>query len=132
MWKKGVQLNGVPRIVGINNLSIGHDISFNDNVFIHAGGMVKIGDKVTLSHGVSILSVGLDTLNYSENAQKKYRDHITKSVSIGEGTWLAANVTVCPGVSIADNCIVAAGAVVASDLKKSNSLYAGVPAKLIK
>lgn len=39
---------------------------------------VIIGNKVTLSHGVTILSVGLDTTSYAENAEKKYRDHIRK------------------------------------------------------
>ena len=51
---------------------------------------------------------------------------------INEGTWLAANVVVCPGVTIAKNCIIAAGAVVSSDLAEEGCLYGGVPARFIK
>lgn len=51
---------------------------------------------------------------------------------IGEGTWIAANVTVCPGSIIGRECIIAAGAVVCGKLDEDSCVYAGVPAKKIK
>ena len=95
-------------------------------------GGVSIGDRVTLSRGVTILTAGLDARDYIKNAGKRYRDHVIKDVVIGEGTWLAANVLVCPGVTIAKNCIIAAGAVVSSNLTEEGCLYGGIPARLIK
>ena len=53
------------------------------------------------------------------------------SVNIGDDVWLGGNVTILPGVSIGNNVIVAAGAVVTKDIP-DNTLVAGVPAKKIR
>ncbi len=45
--------------------------------------------------------------------------------------WIGANVTVVPGVTIGNNAIIVAGAVVTKDVD-SNTVVGGVPAKLIK
>ena len=52
-------------------------------------------------------------------------------ISIGEDCWLGGGVVVCPGVSIGDRCIIAAGSVVTRDIP-SDSLAAGVPAVVKK
>ena len=132
LWGKRVQINGIPRITGRDKLDVGYDVSINENCFLQCGGGVTIGNRVTLSHGVTIFTAGLDTLHYSENSDKRFREHVKKSVSIGEGTWCAANVTVCPGAVIPERCIIAAGSVVCGDLKESDCVYGGVPAKLIR
>lgn len=132
IWGKRLQINGVPSIIGIKNLELGMDVSINGNVTIQCSGGVQIGDRVTISRGTTILTAGLDTENYIENSKRKYRDHIIRKVVVGEGTWLAANVLVCPGARIGNNCIVAAGSVVAKDCSENNCIYGGVPAKMIK
>lgn len=96
------------------------------------GGGISIGDCVTISHGCTILAAGLDSVDYPNKCMEKYRKHVFKSVRIGDGVWLGANVTVCPGVIIAPRIIVGAGAVVSKDLDKEGWLYGGVPAKPIK
>ena len=111
---------------------MGQNVSINENVYIQAAGGVTIGDRVTLSRNVMILTCGLETKNYIHNASKVSRDHITKSVDIGEGTWLAAGTIVCPGATIARNCIVSAGSVVTKSLTTENALYGGNPARFIK
>jgi acetyltransferase-like isoleucine patch superfamily enzyme len=55
----------------------------------------------------------------------------TKNIIIGKHVWLAANVQVLKGVSIGNNCIVGARAVVTKNIP-ANSLAVGVPAKVIK
>ena len=50
---------------------------------------------------------------------------------IAKQVWLGANVTVLQGVTIGDNAIVAAGAVVTKDVP-ANAIVGGVPAKVIK
>ncbi|WP_325049140.1 DapH/DapD/GlmU-related protein [Alginatibacterium sediminis] len=52
-------------------------------------------------------------------------------IQIGNSVWIGANVTICPGVSIADNVVVGAGSVVTKDLPE-NCVCAGVPAKVIR
>ena len=61
----------------------------------------------------------------------KFQDLELKKVKIGEGVWLGAHVVVMPGVTIGDNSVVGAGAVVTKDIP-SYSIAAGVPAKVIK
>lgn len=45
--------------------------------------------------------------------------------------WIGAGVSVLPGVSIGDNCVIGAGSVVVKDIP-SDSLAAGNPCKIIK
>jgi acetyltransferase-like isoleucine patch superfamily enzyme len=45
--------------------------------------------------------------------------------------WIGANATICPGVSIGDGAVIAAGAVVTENVP-DNTVYGGVPAKFIK
>ncbi len=49
-------------------------------------------------------------------------------IVIGDGCWLGTRVTVLPGVTIGEGCMIAAGAVVTSDCEP-NGLYAGIPAR---
>lgn len=132
LWNKRIQINGIPQIYDAKNLAIGKDVSINDGVVLQSYGGISIGNNVTISRNVTILTIGLDTADYIHNSMKKHRDHIMKKVIIQDGTWLCANVTVLPGVKIASCCIVAAGAVVTHDLNEENCIYGGVPAKLIK
>lgn len=52
-------------------------------------------------------------------------------IRIGRGVWMGAHVTVLPGVTIGDNAIIAAGAVVAKDVP-ADMIVGGVPARVIK
>lgn len=54
-----------------------------------------------------------------------------KPVLIRKNAWIGAKATILPGVIIGENAVVAAGAVVTSDVPK-NSVVAGIPAKVIK
>jgi len=49
---------------------------------------------------------------------------------LGSGVWIAMQAFVCPFVSIADNSVVGARAVVASDVP-TGSVVAGNPARVI-
>ena len=54
-----------------------------------------------------------------------------KPVVIGNDCWFGANVVVCPGVTIGDNCVIGAGSVVTRDIP-ANSFAAGVPCRVIR
>ena len=49
----------------------------------------------------------------------------------GNDCWFGAGVTVCPGVTIGDNCVIGAGSVVTKDIP-SGSFAAGVPCRVIR
>ena len=50
---------------------------------------------------------------------------------IGRDVWIGGNCTILPGVTIGNNVVVAAGAVVTKDVP-DNCVVAGVPAKVIR
>ena len=54
-----------------------------------------------------------------------------KSVKIGNGVWIGANVTILPGVTVGENAVLAAGAVVTKDVP-ANSIVGGNLAKVIR
>ena len=54
-----------------------------------------------------------------------------KPVHIGNNCWFGASVTVCPGVTIGDNCVIGAGSVVTRDIP-ADSFAAGVPCRVIR
>lgn len=132
LWRKRIQLNGIPKIFCFSKLEIGENVSINDDVFIQASGGVRIGDCVTLSRNVMILTESIDIVDYLKISKEKLRPHVKKPVMIDSGTWIAAGVIICPGVKIAKDCVVAAGSVVTHDLNENQCFYAGNPAKLIR
>lgn len=132
LWGKNVQINGIPTIGNPKNFHLGKHVSLNDKCYIQSVGGVKLGNYVTISYGVTILTSGLDSKDYPDTCNCKNRKHLVAPVAIGDGVWLCANVTVTPGITIAPTIIVAAGSVVTKDLDKEGWLYGGVPAKPIK
>lgn len=130
-WLKGARVYGIPKVYFKNRVFLNKNVAINPNVFLHGAGGIKIGHQVVLSYGTAIISTGLDVTDWKNRIVGEER-HIDKEIVIGDNVWLCANVTVLPGVKICNNIVVAAGAVVANDLVEENSLYAGVPAKLIK
>lgn len=56
---------------------------------------------------------------------------ISNSVMIEDGAWVGSGVTVLPGVTIGKRAVIAAGSVVTKNVE-AESIYGGIPAKLIK
>lgn len=56
---------------------------------------------------------------------------VFNEVRIGNNVWCGANVVVTKDVTISDGAVIAAGTVVTQDIE-SDTLLAGIPAKLIK
>lgn len=109
----------------------GKNITIGKNVFINSGcrfqdqGGITIGDGALIGHNVV-----LATLNHDFAPEKRSMTHPAPIV-IGKNVWLGASVTVIPGVTIGDNAIIAAGAVVTKDVP-ANTVVGGVPARVIK
>ena len=61
----------------------------------------------------------------------EFDDIYEKEDMAGKNEWLGAGAIILPGVTVGENSIVAAGAVVTKDVP-SNTIVGGVPAKHIK
>lgn len=124
-----VILYGVPKYINAKNIAFGQNVRINDNVFFHASNKIKIGNNVTFSHGVTILTESYNVDDYKAYCKK---EHKSKPVTIGNNVWLGVNAIVLPGIKIADNIIVGAGSIVTHDLTEEYTIYAGNPAKKIR
>ena len=65
-------------------------------------------------------------MDYRERREPK---EYALPIKIGDDCWLGGGVIVCPGVTIGNRCIIAAGSVVTEDIP-DDSLAAGNPAKV--
>jgi len=107
------------------NTRIGKNVFINfDCTFLDLGG-ITIEDNVLIAPKVSILSEGHPI------AVADRQSLVPGSVHIKKNAWIGANASILPGVTIGENAIVAAGAVVVKDVP-DNTIVGGVPAKTIK
>ncbi|RRK11500.1 sugar O-acetyltransferase [Lactiplantibacillus garii] len=109
------------------NIHVGNNFLSNYNLTILDIAPVTIGDNVMIGPNVDIY-----TVNHPLTAKGR-RDALAKGfpVKIGNDVWIGGKVTITPGVTIGNNVVVAAGAVVTHDVP-DNVVVAGVPAKVIK
>lgn len=108
------------------NIHVGHDFLSNYNLTILDMAPVNIGNNVMIGP-----NCGIYTVNHplTPKGRRQYLAQ-AKPVTIGDDVWFGGSVTVLPGVTIGNNVVVAAGAVVTKDVP-DNTLVAGVPAKII-
>jgi maltose O-acetyltransferase len=112
---------------GSSKVKLGKNSFVSVRCLLDGSDWIVIGDDVHLAMGVSIL-----TSTHEIGLSKRRAGTLkTAGVTVGNGCWLGANVTVQPGVNIAEGCIIAAGSVVTSSTEP-NGLYAGIPAKRLK
>jgi maltose O-acetyltransferase len=108
-------------------LTIGARSWANRAVCIEGRGSVVIGEDVLIGPEVLIVT---STHEHAEGERVRATSTYLP-VHIGNHCWLGARVIVLPGVTIANDVTVAAGAVVASDIGPGG-LYGGVPARRLK
>jgi acetyltransferase-like isoleucine patch superfamily enzyme len=111
--------------------NFGQHIQLGKNVFInHACSFLDLGG-ITIEDDVQIgPKVNLITENHPlEPSKRKFLD--LKPILIKRNAWIGAAATILPGVTIGENAVVAAGAVVSKDVP-ANTVVGGVPAKIIK
>ena len=109
----------------------GKNIAVGENVFINAcchfqdQGGVTIGDGCQIGHNVVFA-----TLNHGL-APEERRHTFPAPIVLEKNVWVGSNATLLQGVTVGDNAVIAAGAVVTKDVA-ANTVVGGVPAKFIK
>ncbi|NES84605.1 MAG: acyltransferase [Moorea sp. SIO2B7] len=110
-------------------------IEIGDGCFINSGVRFECAPDVTIKIGnrVQIGSrCSFETMNHSVVLlEKNKRGGFPESIVVEDDVWLAARVTVLPGVTIGKGSVVAAGAVVTKDVPPY-TLVGGVPARMIR
>ena len=114
-----------------SKVKIGSKASINSNVMINARGKGKIiiGNNVLIGPNVVLRSN-----NHSfETSKIPVIDQGMNEgeIFINDDVWIGSNAVVLPNCKIGKGVIIAAGAVVTSDVE-SYSIVGGVPANLIK
>ena len=109
----------------------GLNITVGKNVFINAGCQFQDHGGIVLEDGVLIgHNTVIATLNHDQDFRRR-SSLIPKPVRICRDVWIGAGCVICPGVTVGEHSIVAAGAVVTKDVPP-DVVVAGVPARVIK
>lgn len=96
---------------------------------IDAGGGVEIGEEVRISYRCTIIS---NTHHISRSVWRRSRaGDRHRPVLIERGCWIGAAVTIYPGVTVREGCVINAGSVLASSTEP-NGLYASAAAVRVK
>jgi acetyltransferase-like isoleucine patch superfamily enzyme len=87
--------------------------------------LVEIGDECFIGHGVMFVNDTFASGGPARGDKTKW-----KSTKIGDSVSIGSNATILP-VTIADGCVIGAGAMVTRDLR-IRGVYAGNPARLLR
>lgn len=100
---------------------IGKHCGFSGNSIV-SDAQVIIGDYTILGANASI---------GDRDGHSTIYNTTPKAIIIGQHVWIGMNAIIMKGVTIGDNAIVAAGAIVNKDVP-ANAIVAGIPAKVVK
>ena len=104
-------------------------VSIGDNVRINEGVYMNAREKITIGNSVHISSFVI--INTGSLVPGDLEKHTESPVVIEDDVWIASGCIIGPGVRIGKGSIIAAGAVVTTDVEPY-TLVGGVPAKEIK
>lgn len=119
----------------------GKNTTFGDNFYMNYGcqlldvAPIKIGNNVMFGPNV-VVATPCHPLVAEERIMHTYEDgfhcwEYAKPIEIGDNVWVASSATICGGVKIGSNSVIAAGSVVVRDIP-DGVLAGGVPAKVIR
>ncbi len=111
----------------------GYRITLGPRTFVNCGAVmldvapITVGADVQIGPNVQLLT----PTHPIDPQQRRDKWEAAQPITIGDNVWLGGGVIVCPGVSIGQNTVVGAGAVVTRDLP-ANVVAVGNPAKVIR
>lgn len=111
------------------NASVGKNTKISSHTFICEG--VHIGDNVFIGHNVTFINDKYPRSANPDGSMQTEADWTVIETYIKNGASVGSSSTILCGVTVGENSIVGAGAVVTKDVPP-NTIVAGVPAKIIK
>src|SRR5690606_15037985 len=92
---------------------------------------VHIADNVFIGHNVTFINDKYPRSVNSDGSMQTEADWKVEETFVKQGASIGSSATILCGVTIGENAIVGAGAVVTKDVPE-NTIVAGVPAKVVK
>jgi acetyltransferase-like isoleucine patch superfamily enzyme len=111
------------------NSSIGKNCKISSHTFICEG--VQIEDNVFVGHNVTFINDKYPRSTNEDGSLQTEADWKVVETFVKTGASIGSSATILCGVTIGENAIVGAGAVVTKDVP-ANSVVAGVPARIIR
>ena len=109
-------------------IRLGKNSGIGQSTIIYGNGGVEIGNNVMVAGQCFIVA---SSHRFDEHDKPiKEQGHSAKGIQIGNNVWIGAGAKILDGVTIEDNAIVAANAVVNKDVM-SGSIVGGIPAQTI-
>ncbi|RAI94139.1 sugar O-acetyltransferase [Algoriphagus yeomjeoni] len=110
-----------------SNIEVGDDVFFNFNCVVLDVVKVTLGDRVLVAPNVQFYPATHPLDPVVRGKMWEYG----KPISIGNDVWIGGSAVICPGVTIGDRTVIAAGAVVTKSFP-ADVVIGGNPAKVIK
>ncbi len=111
------------------NATVGKNCKISTHTFICEG--VHIGDNFFVGHNVTFINDKYPRSVNADGSMQKEADWHVEETFVKKGASIGSSATILCGVTIGENAIVGAGAVVTKDVPP-NTVVAGVPAKIVK
>lgn len=112
------------------SITVGDRCSINPYSIIYGhGNGVKIGNDVLIAGHTMIIPFNHNFSDLEININNQGIN--SRGIVIEDNVWIGAGCKILDGVTIKNGSIIAAGAVV-SKSTHSNSIYGGIPAKILK
>ena len=108
------------------NIRVGRDVFINHNCTLNDIGGITIGDEVLIGPRVSLITSG-----HPIDPAFRRRQIVAAPIAIQRGVWLCTGATVLDGVTVGEDSVVAAGAVVTRDVP-AGMVVGGVPARVLR
>lgn len=111
------------------NATIGKNCKISSHTFICEG--VHIADNVFVGHNVTFINDKIPRATTADGNLQSEEDWKVVETFVKKGVSIGSSSTILCGVTIGENSVVGAGAVVTKDVP-ANTIVAGVPAKVIR
>ena len=100
-------------------------LAASPGLYLQAHNSINFCGSVLIGPGVKIISA-----NHVVGDDKSGHQ-IDEAIKIGKGVWIGANAVILPGVTIGNEAVIGAGAVVTKNVP-NGCLVGGSPAKILK
>jgi len=111
---------------GGRDIRVGRNVFINQNCTFYDLGGLDIADDVMIGPNVSLITSG-----HPLEPSRRRAFTTARPIVIERNVWIAAGATVIGGVTIGENSVIAAGAVVTKNVAP-NTLVGGNPARVIR